>query len=279
MGRIEGLPTVIFQMIQLHLSEKEYLQLMSCRKGAIDSVKQETARYSLCVNGTAEVALRRILESVKDKSTQISLRFYDMWQSQIKKFAKICDGAEIVSIIGNSHRYKFEDGLHLSVFNNILHLTLQRIHGISAFNLYLEKTVKLELVQCWSLMEITAWNSKNVLRNVVIQNCNCLQILPPLENVSEFSFSSNGGQHYSNFLVGKQQKLSYKGLTLSSQTWQLMSTETSFLSTMEELKLDLLLSLWIFRGGEILRLWNFRSLFVHVHIQKYHQSSMESNLR
>jgi hypothetical protein len=88
---------------------------MSCRKGAVDSVKQETARYSLCVNGTAEVALRRILESVKDKSTQISLRCYDMSQSQIKKFAKICDGVEIVSIIGSSHRNKFEDGLHLFV--------------------------------------------------------------------------------------------------------------------------------------------------------------------
>jgi uncharacterized protein with HEPN domain len=71
MGRIEGLPTVIFQLIQFHLNEKEYLQSMSCRKESFRSVKYETVKYSLIINNHAGEAVRRILNSVKDKAKQI----------------------------------------------------------------------------------------------------------------------------------------------------------------------------------------------------------------
>jgi spore coat polysaccharide biosynthesis protein SpsF (cytidylyltransferase family) len=73
--RIEGLPTVIFQLIQLYLSGKEYRQLVSSRKETFSSIRYETVNYSLRINAFAEEeVLKRIINSVKDKSKQISVR-------------------------------------------------------------------------------------------------------------------------------------------------------------------------------------------------------------
>jgi hypothetical protein len=68
----------------------------------------------------------------------------------------------------------------------------------------------------------------------VIRGCHCIKIIPPLENISEFSL----GSHRFSFLVGKQKRLFYQGWCPSLQSLQAMSTETSFLSSVEELKLN-----------------------------------------
>jgi hypothetical protein len=240
MGSIEKLPTVIFQLIQQFVLEKEYRQLMNCRKENFSSIKHETVTYSLRINNTAEEVLRRLLVGVKDQSKQISVTFCDMNQSEIIKYVDICDGIENISIYGSpfncGRRVVFGNKFPSTVFNNILHLTLEGIPEISEASLYLEKTMKLELVKCLNLNKIIAWNSENVLQEVIIRDCNSLETVPPLQNIPEVSISSQGRQCHS-FRVGKQKKLSYEGQTLSLQTLQTMFTETTFHKSLVELKL------------------------------------------
>jgi hypothetical protein len=140
MGSIEKLPTVIFQLIQQCARENEYRHLMNCNKETFSSVKKETVNFSLRINGTAEKTLRRLLNSVKDKSKQISVTFIDMNQSEIKKYVKLCDCIEDVSVDGRPRRksFVFFDSFRFTVFNNILHLTLTEISGMCEVNLYLE---------------------------------------------------------------------------------------------------------------------------------------------
>jgi hypothetical protein len=134
MGSIERLPTVIFQLIQQYLRSKEYCQLINCRKETFSSINYETRRYSLCINGTAEEPLRRILNSVKDKSKQTAVMFFDMNEAEIKTFVGICDGIENLLVDGNPRRVTivagFNNGFPCPVFNNILHLSLRRISEI-----------------------------------------------------------------------------------------------------------------------------------------------------
>jgi hypothetical protein len=127
----------------------------------------------------------------------------------------------------------FENSFSFGIFNNILRLQLYDILGISEANLYLEKTIQLKLVRCLHLIKINAWNSENVLQKLIIQDCESLELLPPLKNIS----SDNRLPSCCNFLVGKQKKLSYRGKTLSFQTLQSMCTETFFHSSLEELEL------------------------------------------
>jgi hypothetical protein len=100
--------------------------------------------------------------------------------------------------------------------------------------------VQLKLVQCLQLVRINAWNSENVLQKVVIQYCDCLEFLPPLQNISEFvlTYSDDEQLRCCNFRIGKQKKLSYQGESLSFWTLQTMVAETSFHGSLEELKLD-----------------------------------------
>jgi hypothetical protein len=57
-----------------------------------------------------------------------------------------------------------------------------------------------------------------------------------LQNISEVSICTKGF-HSTNFLVGRQKKFSSQRVTYSLQTLQTMSTDTSFLSSVEELNL------------------------------------------
>jgi hypothetical protein len=236
---------VIFQLIQQYVrKKKEYLMLMSCRKKVFSSVKFETVNYSLLINDTAEEVLRRVLNSVKDKSKQISVTFFDMGQSEIKKFVELCDCIADLSVDGRSQRKSIVafDSFPFKVFNNILHLTLIGVSGMRDVNLYLEKTAKLVLESCLDLGEITAWNAKNVLQELVIRDCSSLKILPPLENISEVSIFSTNRQS-TDFLVGRQKEFFSQGVNFSLQTLQTMSTDASFLSSVEELQLKMWFSL------------------------------------
>jgi hypothetical protein len=208
MGSIEKLPTVIFQLIQEFVSENEYRQLMSCRKESFSSVKHETATYSLRINDTAEEALRRLLVSVKDKSKQISVTFFDMNQSDIMKYVNICSGIENFSIYVSP--YNFERHVTIGnyfpfrVFNNILHLTLEEIHGISEASLFLEKTVKLALKRCPELHEVTAWNSKNVLQEVIIRDCHSLEFFLRCRIFPKYQFPHKVVSAIGSMLVSKR---------------------------------------------------------------------------
>jgi hypothetical protein len=241
MGSIERLPTVIFQLIQQFVLEKEYRHLMSCRKETFSSIKHETVTYSLCLNGTREEPLRRLIVSVKDKSKQISVTFQNMNQFAIIKYVNICSGIENISIYVSP--YNFERHVTIGnyfpfrAFNNILHLTVEGIPEISKASLFLEKTTKLTLVKCLNLKEVITCNSEHVLQGVIIRDCNSLEILPPLQNIPEVSISSQGRQCHS-FRVGKQKKLSYEGWAPSFETLQTMSKEITFHESVVELKLN-----------------------------------------
>jgi hypothetical protein len=161
-----------------------------------------------------------------------------MNQSEIKKYALRCSGVKTIIVDGRRNKKKFdlfENSFSFAVFNNVLHLSLHGISEITQVNLYLEKTVKLEVVQSVNLREITAWNSEKVLREVILRDCLGLEILPPLENISAISIV---GSERTSFQVGRQKKLSYQGNSLSVDTLKAISTEMPFLSSLEELKLD-----------------------------------------
>jgi hypothetical protein len=206
-------------------------------------------------------------------------------RSESKKYLKLCNVIEHVFIDGSryeNHMRPCKPGFSFAVFNNLLQLTLHRIKGISTMNLFLEKTTKLTLTQCSDLKKISAWNSTNALDEFVLEDCFALWSLPPFENISVISI---GPYDYrcGSFHVRKQKKLYYSGYTLSLETLQIMSTEPSFLNSVEGLILDLTffpIELSIFPGVTIFRCWNYLVLLLFHYTRHFlqgHQSFMEKS--
>jgi hypothetical protein len=204
---IERLPIPVFKMIQEYSgSEKDYRNLMNTNFSTFQPIKSETVRYSLLGPGMwtrmnrynvdyKEASLLNIIKGVKDKSKQISLSF-NCFQSAVTKYAclfKEIYKFHLVAPISNSRR--FSEQLSFDIFNNIHHLTLERITGIHALPSDLRNVVKLELVNC-EFIYSPEINPTKTLKELRIISLGYLNSPCSLDNISKVhiqcrSFAAN----------------------------------------------------------------------------------------
>jgi hypothetical protein len=242
-GGIKTLPTVILQLIQLYINVKDYLSLMNTSLSIFRAVKLETVRYLLIVS-SAELAradvkerLQKMVNSVNDKSKQISMTLLNLSQSSTRKIGSVYHG------IGNLSLHTLcgpmENDFSFGMFHSILHLSLVNVQGVPEANLYLQKTIKLEVKKC-GFKAIFDWNS-NVLQEVTLSDCASLTILPSFGNIPVISISACKLINY--LPVGNQRKLFFSGTSLSSESLEFMHlmfsthSSSSFLNSIQELTL------------------------------------------
>jgi hypothetical protein len=97
---IEALATAVFQIIQGYSKEVSYRNLLNTKLSTFQTIKFETVKYSLIGPNNwnrlhplkvnfMENALLNIINSVKDKSRQISMSFDDVKQPTLVKYAHL----------------------------------------------------------------------------------------------------------------------------------------------------------------------------------------------
>jgi hypothetical protein len=200
------------------------------------SIKLETVHYILNL-GIEDIKTMhlKIIDSVKDKSKQITLAIYCMKQSYIVQNIALYDG--VAKLYFNNWPQDYNENFSFCLFSNICHLSLADVYGIPKANFYLEKATKLEM-WCCEFEEITAWNAtKSGLKELRVSRCDSLKRLPPLGNITsvEIKFDSINAIQ---FEVGRQTKFSFCGQSLTADTWQSMFAHPSFFRDIQKLSLS-----------------------------------------
>jgi hypothetical protein len=239
---ISGIHVDIFRIIQEYSVKKDYDQLMDC-SNAFTGIKLETKKYYVYIgpifSGTL-THLAAMVSSVQDKSKQISMNTSN--QDFLLNSQGIYDGIGFLIIRG-----PFINQLSCSWFNNIRHLTLVGIQQILSVDLFMNSTVKLELISC-DFEEIRRWNT-NMLKKLLIRNCFKLSRFPVLGNISKVLFFSNpSSENISQpvpqnipLRVGHQKELYLSGGSLTLETVHSMVAHPNFLTSVQRLTLSCLL--------------------------------------
>jgi hypothetical protein len=166
-GFLEGLPTVIFQVLQEFLSGNDYLNLMNSNLANFQPIKFETVHYKLIGPNrlsqyqSTSVTLLRIMNRVKNKSNQVSLRIGKVDQALVLKSAPLFEGIHKL-IIEGEFNLRFNSMFPFNVFDSVYHLELYCVRGIKTLALNSPRLTKLEIRHC-SFQEIPAWNAGNPL--------------------------------------------------------------------------------------------------------------------
>jgi methyl-accepting chemotaxis protein len=102
-GCLENLPEVLFLIIQAFSNNNDYLNLMNTNLTAFQDIKSQTVRYTLSLldnwdrvntynRNFMEASLMNLINSVKDKSKQVSMSFQDVKQQTVVKYAHLFEG-------------------------------------------------------------------------------------------------------------------------------------------------------------------------------------------
>jgi hypothetical protein len=156
-GCLQAVPVSLFRIIQRYSRDKDYRNLINSDLSFFQGVKYETALFSLKVTEEAIPTIQAVIDSVKDKSKQISLRMTNVNPLLLSKAAQLLDAIGTVSI-----RYPHAQALNpeiLKIFDTIMQLKLNGINGISEINLDLHSLTELG-IECCDFRRILAWNSR-----------------------------------------------------------------------------------------------------------------------
>jgi hypothetical protein len=237
MNHVAKLPTVIFQVVQEYSREKDYRHLINSNSDSFKSVKQETAYYVLELSKKTEERLLQIasiIDYVKDKSKQIAITIDNLDQSSVINYAQYYDGINKLSLDG--FQQAFSSQLSFGMFANIYYLTLRGIKGIPQAHLYLDKTIKLELLFC-AFDEILDWRGKHSMKELIINSCDELTSFPFLEGIPVVTITTYN-KRLNNFQVGGQTKFYFYGSAITLETMeQIASQSTSFFDSLTYLQL------------------------------------------
>jgi hypothetical protein len=150
----------IFQFIQDYSQEKDYRNLMNTNLSTFQPVKSETVKYSLTGPKAwnrmspykvdyKEAIVLQMIKNVKDKSKQISMSFSEVKQPTVLKYSHLFEGIYKLHLSGAKQQHcPFENMFPFEVFDNIHHLILENVHGISTLKFAPRNTVKLQLSYC-----------------------------------------------------------------------------------------------------------------------------------
>ena len=190
---IEGLPGIIFPIIQSFLSESEYCSLMNVNLSTFQPIKYETVRYSLigperwfCIDSLKderkEEFVVQLMNSVKDKSKQIGLSMIDVKQPFILKNAYLFQGIYKLVIQGHSSS-NFKANFDFTLFHHLQHLVLQQFEGIKSISCGFGDVQILELSQWRNLRELTNLNPQKKLKELKITHCPLLEKILSLDDI------------------------------------------------------------------------------------------------
>jgi hypothetical protein len=229
---MEALPTAVFQVVQYYSTEKNYFLLVNVSKRTFQDVKYETVQYSLNVGKpdqhSFEKKLLHVINKVKDKSRQISMRFEDGNDSLMVKYSWSFEGVAKLAL----RRGIICEGF--SIFRTVRHLILYNVNTEQEVNFHLESTTRLRVSFC-SFTKITAWNSQS-LQEVTVNSCSSLGSCPPLDSIPVVSISFCSGL-YDLLQFGRQTKLSFHFNTLQDRFLHNMSSHAIFYSSLQQLRL------------------------------------------
>jgi hypothetical protein len=240
------MPIPIFQFIQKFLNEQDYLDLMNSNLSTFQPIKYETVHYTLigperwidmdfCAEEYKEATVLQIINSVKDKSKQIAMRFESASQKLLLQYAHLFEGIRRLQV-GEA---TIEKDFPFAIFNKIRHLKLSCFgehfnQSQSQANFDLENLEELELDNC-SFGKIIAWNSSKSLKRVIISGCYPLSSIPPLDDIPIVSISAT--TTLTRFQSkGDHEKFTCVGSTLDKFTLQLMN-QPFFYQKLQNLKL------------------------------------------
>jgi hypothetical protein len=198
---VEGLPTPIFQLIQEYCNEKDYRNLMNTNLSAFQPIKWETVKYSLIgpmkwdkmspyKSSQREERLLSIMNnSVKDKSKQISVSFWNVKLLTLAKYSSLFQGIYKLHFTGSEFSSSIRS-VSLDVFNDLRCLTLEYYYGELSLNVDWRYLEKLELIAC-NFSVIENLNSTQTLRELKIKNpTGGVKIFCSLDNVDCIDISS-----------------------------------------------------------------------------------------
>jgi hypothetical protein len=176
---------------------------MNTNLTAFQDIKSQTVRYTVSLpdnwdrvntynRNFMEASLMNLINSVKDKSKQVSMSFQDVKQQTVVKYAHLFEGIYKFHLWGSasllSPTFSFE------VFSNIYHLILEDISGIPILILPLKKTAILELIDCkfHTLGEVNP--SKNLQQLKILDPCNFahVHVSACLDNIAQVEINSTG---------------------------------------------------------------------------------------
>jgi hypothetical protein len=237
-GCIEALPVEIFRIIRWYSGKRNYLELMCANLKTFRAVKYETVYYPLRISKILTekdvLALQQIIQSVKDQRKQISVTLFEMNAFYIGECRNFYNDVDMVSIKGfpvvMNRQFSF------SVFIPVRQLIFKNVQCSFPVDLSLlpELTI-LKLINC-HFPEIVAWNSRDKLQDVLLENCENVLKFPALENISAVSISTKRS-YPNNFKVGQQERLIFSGTYLQLTTLQSMTSHSLFLCSINELKI------------------------------------------
>jgi hypothetical protein len=203
-GSIEVLPMSLFRIVQENLSQKDYQNLMNANLSTFQTVKAMTVNFSLlgpdqwdridiCADANKEEFVQQIINSVENKSRQITMVIQSPTQHLLLKYAHLFQGIRKLVIMPPPRkgfvplpRKPFKTNFPFHIFDGIRHLVLNSIKNIKIVALELPGTEILELNDC-GFHEITAWNEDKSLRRLLLHSCHSLTKIPPLDEISFIS--------------------------------------------------------------------------------------------
>jgi hypothetical protein len=192
-GVLEALPMEVFRILQEFVSFKDYLNLMNANLFTFQPITNETARYMLSGPekleelGVKKPAFARILESVKDKSRQVSMIFDNVNSDTIVKSSLFFDGIYKL-IIAARYGKLLKKRFPFKIFDNVYHLVLKGVHGVKTLSLNSNTLKKLEVISC-RFHEIRSWNNGSKLQSLVYfeaDNSIPVYLIPPRSPIPSF---------------------------------------------------------------------------------------------
>jgi hypothetical protein len=189
-GCLEALPTEIFILLQGLLSYNEYRNLMDSNVSTFELIKYETLRYQIRIPDLQEkrTVVVQVINRVKDKSRQISLKLEKATTASLLEFAYLFEGIYSLTVTHLSETFK--NDFPSKVFDSVYILKLHWITGIKTLKLNSSTLMKLEIIHC--LFEfIPRWNEGNQLQSLVYhRNWKSNIISPPsFEGISHIDIN------------------------------------------------------------------------------------------
>jgi hypothetical protein len=239
---IEAMPIPMFRIIQEFLNEQDYLDLMNSNLSTFQPIKFETVHYTLvgperwsdfdfCADENKEATVLHIINSVKDKSKQIAMRFKSATQPLLLEYRHLFEGIGKLTV----ELPRFKCDFPFTVFNNIRHLKLSHIgEGFTQASFDWDCLEKLELNHC-CIVKILAWNSSKSLKSLTFLGCSSLTTIPPLDNIEDvYICATSRLTHFQS--SGNHKKFTCMGSALERETLELI-TNPSFCKSLHNVTL------------------------------------------
>jgi hypothetical protein len=220
-GCIEALPVQIFQMIQSYLNEREYRNLMNTNLSSFQLIRYETVHYTFksptkwheinsCAQKDQEEYLQFIIANIKDKSKQISMTMSTKDYTKLLHIRNLIKGISSFSFCGNYGHMSLN--FDFTIFQNIVEVSLENIHGIGVIHSGLEHVQVLKLKNLTNLKEIQGINHAKNMKLLILMGCRQLTMIPSLDNIREvmildtniLNFISNGSHRKFHYIMNSK---------------------------------------------------------------------------